>query len=455
MLRRTPSLALRASMIFMAVYAAILLAAAVFSAATSWADRGEGNLRGPVLAVDYAAAEIRKVDGKLQLPKNGQFADLAARNPSLWLIAVKDGRFFLFGDVRKPALQTVARLQPAVDSVLFRVAGQDMPRAAGVLQHRDLAFGSIILAAGGVDPATLSTRESIHLLLEPEIALMLVVIAAISLLAMLIAVPAFSRALLPITSEAAAIGPQDSGRRLPPEKAPSELLPLVKGFNAALDRLETELGRRKRFIVDAAHELRTPLAVVALQVENLPDGEGKVDLRRGLRTLTNLVAQMLDVERLSLAGQQYFRVDLVAIAKEVVADLAPMAIAKGYDLSLDAPLSSVAVTGDPHAISRALTNLIVNAVSHGRGIGSISVIVKADRAIEVKDDGPGIPADLQPQLFEPFSRGNPDAEGCGLGLHLTREIMTAHGGEVCLVQNDGGATFRLTFPSPEETRART
>jgi signal transduction histidine kinase len=454
MLKRTPSLSLRAGLIFMSAYAAFFLAVIALSAAVSWADRGENNHRGAFLAVNYAAAELRETEGGWQLPRDGRFANLAARNPSIWLIVVKDGRSFTIGAVPGPAPQTVARLHGVVDSVFFRVPGIRMPLAVGALERREMGSGSVILAAGGVDPVTLSTVESIHLLLEPEVAGMLAVIAVIALLAMLIVLPSFSRALRPITIEAAAIGPQDPGRRLDETEAPKELLPLVRGFNAALDRLEIELGRRKRFIADVAHELRTPLAVVSLQIESLLDGDRKEDLRRGLGRLTHLVAQMLDLERLSLSHQQSSHVDLVETARDLVAELAPMAIGRGYDLSLVAPDTPVIVSGDVHAISRAITNLLGNAVAHGGCSGRITVVVGADRTIDVSDEGPGVAVDLRPRLFEPFSRGNPKSEGCGLGLHLTREIMSAHGGEVCLVPAQRGATFRLRFAPPDGKSCR-
>ena len=446
MLKRTPSLALRAGLVFMSVYAAIFLAVIALNAVASWLDRGEGNQRGPVLAIEYAAEELRQANGGLQLPGQGGFARLAAKNPSMWLIVVKDGRYFSTGAVPKAALETAAHFQGAMNIVLVRMPGIEMPQATAALERRDLTFGPVLMAAGGVDPATLSTAESIHLLLEPEVVGMLGVIAVISLLGMLVAIPVFARALGPITTEAGAISPQDPGRRLRQGKVPKELLPLVGGFNAALDRLEVELGRRKRFIADVAHELRTPLATLTLRVEALVDEEARRDLTRGTRRLTHLVSQMLDLERLSLSGERRCRVDLVEAATEVVEDLAPMAISRGYDLSLAAPDSPVIVRGDPHAIARAITNLVGNAVVHGGCAGQISVTVGEDRTIDVRDEGQGVPAALQPRLFEPFARADQNAEGCGLGLHLTREIMRAHGGEVCLVPSEGGATFRLLFP---------
>jgi signal transduction histidine kinase len=453
MLRRTPSLARRASLVFMSVYAAIVLAVLALSAATSWADRGAGNLRGPGLAVEYAARELRRVDGRLQLPKNGRFADLAARNPSLWLIVAKDGRSSTFGAAPKAAGRAIAHLQTIVGGALFRLPGDDTPSGAVSIQRADLPFGSVIIAAGGVDPVTLSTAESIDILLNPMLPLMLAVIAAISLLAMPIAIPSFTRALRPITTEAEAIGPQEPGRRLDEEKAPKELLPLVRGFNEALQRLELELGRRKRFIADVAHELRTPLAVLSLRVDSLVHDEGKEDLRRGLRGLTRLVSQMLDLERLSLAARHRTRVDLVAAVRDTVADLAPMAIKKGYDLSVAAPDGPVLVTGDEHAIARAITNLVGNSIVHGGCAGQIAVTVGEDRTVDVTDEGAGVPAASQARLFEPFFRGSSNVEGCGLGLHIVQEIMAAHGGQASLVPTRRGATFRLSFPPPQDEKS--
>jgi signal transduction histidine kinase len=161
---------------------------------------------------------------------------------------------------------------------------------------------------------------------------------------------------------------------------------------------------------------------------------------------------MLDLERLSLAGRQREPVDLAAAARDVVADLAPMALRAGYDLSLEAPPAPVVATGDRHAIERAVTNLVCNAISHGGGGGNIQVTVRADRAIEVADEGPGVSASVLPRLFEPFCRDSSNPEGCGLGLHLTREIMRAHGGDVQLLPAELGARFRLDFPHPAEQR---
>lgn len=129
-----------------------------------------------------------------------------------------------------------------------------------------------------------------------------------------------------------------------------------------------------------------------------------------------------------------------------------MALAAGYDLSLAAPERPVLVTGDEHALSRAVGNLIGNAVAHGGGAGQIQVTVREWRTIEGDDDGPGVAGTIATTLFEPFCRERTDRDGCGLGLHLVREIMRSHGGDAVLLERGPGATFRLEFP---DCRART
>ncbi|WP_426266606.1 sensor histidine kinase [Sphingomonas sp. LHG3443-2] len=445
MLKRTPSLAFRASVVFMAVYGAIFLAVITISAITSHLDRGGGNHRGAVLALDYATADLRRTDTGWRLASSGNYRDLASRNPRSWLVVIDGNRVFTTGAVDSDVLQAAKRYQGSIDRVLFRLPGDDPRIGVGASAQKEFGRDMVLVAAGGIDPATLSRVESMHILLDPSVLLVLLVIAVISLVAMLVAAPFLARAVQPITREATFIGPDDPGGRLDEGKSPKELLPLVRSFNSALARLELELGRRKRFIADAAHELRTPLAVVSLRVETLDDERGKEDLRRGMSRLTHIVSQMLDLERLTLTSETRSRVDLVTISRDLVADLAPSAILAGYDLSLAAPEKPVFVTGDAHAISRALTNLISNSILHAGGAGEITITVRGNGSIDVTDEGPGVLAEVQPRLFEPFSRGNPSVEGCGLGLHLTREIMRAHQGDVRLIPTKRGATFRLSF----------
>jgi signal transduction histidine kinase len=450
MLRRTPSLALRAVLTFTAVYVAAIGAFLTIIVVTDDPHRDPNSHTAPKIALVRAAEELVRTENGFRIARDGGFAAMASRNPAIWLIGRSGDRSFSFGRVPEPVARAFEQHGLLVQSGRFYVPGVERPLANAVVERRRVGSDFVVLAVGGVDPKTLGSGDSLGASWGEGVLVILGWIAVVGFAAMLIALPILSRALRPLAAEAASILPQEPERRLDEDKAPRELLPLVRGFNAALDRLASELGRRKRFIADAAHELRTPLAVVALRVEALEDETAKQELRRGLGRLVHLVSQMLDIERLSLSGRERSPVDLAAVARDVVADLAPTAIRSGYDLSLEAPDAPVIVTGDAHAISRAITNLIGNSVAHGGRSGQISVMVGADRTIDVVDEGPGVPEALQPRLFEPFSRGRSDSEGCGLGLHLTREIMRAHGGEVRLVPGQRGARFRLCFASPED-----
>jgi signal transduction histidine kinase len=451
MLRRTPSLALRAVLTFTAVYIVTIVVFLTVIVVFDDAHRHRNRHIGPKIALSYAAEDLVPTENGFRMARDGSFTEMASRNPAIWLIARNGDRSFSFGRVPQHVGRAFEPPGLLVDSGRFQVRGVAQPLANAVIERRQVGSDWVLLAAGGVDPETLGAGESLGAFWGEGVLVFLARTAIMGFVAMLIALPILSRALRPLAAEAASILPQEPARRLDEKKAPREVLPLVRGFNAALDRLASELGRRRRFIVDAAHELRTPLAVVALRVEALQDETEKQELRRGLGRLVHLVSQMLDIERLSLSGRERLPVDLAGVARDVVADLAPTAIKSGYDLSLEAPDAPVIVSGDAHAISRAITNLIGNSIAHGGGAGQIRVVVGADLTIDVMDEGPGVPAALQPRLFEPFSRGSSDAEGCGLGLHLTREIMRAHGGEVQLVPGQRGATFRLSFAPPDES----
>jgi signal transduction histidine kinase len=448
MLKRTPSLALRAVLTFTAVYvSAVLLILTVLILTDQTHDQRD---TGPKIAIGHAADDLMRIENGFVLSRDGRFAELASRNPTMWLIGRSGNATFSHGRVPEAVASTVAGGRLTFVSGRFFIAGAERPLANAVIERREIGRDQVVLAAGGVDPATLATEDTPALSWGGPVLVIFTLVAVVGFAAMLIALPILSRALRPLAAEATAILPQEPAGRLDERKAPRELLPLVRGFNGALDRLASELGRRKRFIADAAHELRTPLAVVALRVEALEDERARHELRRGLERLTHIVTQMLDVERMSLSGRSRSRLDLVAVTRDVVADLAPTAIQSGYDLSLEAPDAAVIVDGEVHAISRAVTNLVGNAITHGGGAGSIRVIVRAGRTVDVSDEGPGVPATLEHRLFEPFARGSQNAEGCGLGLHLTREIMRAHGGEVRVVPGQRGSTFQLSFVPPDE-----
>lgn len=445
MLRRHLSLTIRAAMIFVCVYLAMFLAMLMMMSAASFSVDGDGHHSGPRIAATFAARELAEANGTIGVRNDGSFASFAAKHPRLWIIGERDGRRFSFGAVPSDALTLFQSYAGVLDTGRFHVPGVSRPFSDASISRRDTQFGDVILAAGGVDPASISFADAFRYWLIAGMTPLLV-LGTVGLLAMLMVLPIITRALKRVAADAASIRPEKPDRRIDEARVPSELLPLVRGFNAALDRLASELGRRKRFIADVAHELRTPLAIASLQIDLLDDSEEKSGLRRVIVRLSHLIAQMVDVERLSLAGNQRLEFDLAALARDAIADLAPMAIGAGYELGLEAPAAPVMVTGDPHALGRAISNLIGNAVAHGGGRGQIQVIISDWRTLDVVDEGPGVPSAIRTSLFEPFCREHWDRDGCGLGLHLTREIMRAHGGDAVLLRTERGAAFRLEFP---------
>lgn len=443
MLKWPRSLALRAVSALLAVH--ILMV--VFGLGLGVLEGRTTPMAGADLAIELAGEDLRFTEGRWAVRPDGAFASLASRNPDLWLILEDADGTTVIG----PAPSSVRRLFGA--GVKAAPSSPEPERGFGallsdaVIERRTINGRTALMAAGGVDPDTVTSWDVLRTYSFAPALAVFIGLGLVGALALFLAIPLLNRAIRPIVDEATSIHPDDVGKRLDESRAPIELAPLARAFNGALGRLEVELGRRKRLISNVAHELRTPLAVLSLRVDTL---SSPADQRAGLRAevdrLTRLVEQMLDLERLSLPAGPRVDLDLTEVAQEVISSLAPLAVNAGYDLSLDAPAEPVRVSGERQAVERAVTNLLRNAIIHGGGRGLISVTVAAG-CLDVSDDGPGIPADLQPRLFDAFVRATGSSEGSGLGLHLTREIMRNLGGEVEWSRDSARTTFRLRFPA--------
>jgi signal transduction histidine kinase len=253
------------------------------------------------------------------------------------------------------------------------------------------------------------------------------------------------RALLGLNAvarKATEIDPRRLGSRLPTANVPREVTPLVRAFNEALERLDRQSRRRKRFLVDAAHELRTPIAIIQTRLEGMEDGEAQQRLLKDVSRLGALAEDLLDFER-SDRDDLREAIDLVEIAKAVVADLAPIAIAEGYEISFHSDSDKLERRGNGSAMTRALGNLVRNAIEHGGGGGMISVSVSSEGDVVVADQGPGIAPEHREAVFEPFHRVTPRSTGAGLGLSLVRQIVTSHGGSVAIESSAQGASLRI------------
>lgn len=264
----------------------------------------------------------------------------------------------------------------------------------------------------------------------------------VALPAIFLAVPRIVRHALAKVSDvarkASEIEPRRHGTRLPVDGIAKEVAPLVIAFNGTLERLESEFQKRQRFLIDAAHELRTPIAIMQTRIDGMPEGQDRRRLLDDVARLAETAEQLLDFERNDQATDLHEMVDLVEIARTAVADLAPLAIAAGYQISFQSEVESVERKGSPFALPRAISNLVRNAIDHGGNAGMITISVSADGQINVADEGPGIPAEHQDLVFEPFYRVTPKSKGAGLGLSLVKQVVTNHGGQVSIKSGSSG-----------------
>jgi signal transduction histidine kinase len=248
---------------------------------------------------------------------------------------------------------------------------------------------------------------------------------------------------------AAKINPGNSDVRLPHIGIPREILPLVSSINSALDRLDDGHRRQREFGANAAHQLRTPLAVLSANIDMMDDKIVAAKLRYDVELMSRIVTQLLLVARLETLNIRLDEeVDLCSAAREAAENLGPVAISMRKTLEVDEASSQVFVRGNRAIIIVAVSNLIENAINHSPLGGTIRIRVTSTPSIEVHDSGPGIPPEMQEKIFERFWRGENSKEGAGLGLSIVRRIMDALNGSVSVCDASGGGTqFSLVFPA--------
>ncbi|RQH16325.1 HAMP domain-containing sensor histidine kinase [Bradyrhizobium sp. RP6] len=395
-------------------------------------------------------ALTREAQGELALRPTADLQQLRNETPDLWfLVRDRQGRVLSEGSVPAEFTAIGGGLDQISQARLGWQLFEDDPRKpAARLKRVDTDAGNV-----QVITATQGRLTGAKALFMTSLAFLGIALPGLLLMgtATFIATPMMVRSafrgLDSAADEARRIDIHQRGARLPVDRIPLEVLPLVTAINDALARLDEGYARHKRFVADAAHELRTPIAILNTRLESLAPGPDKNRLLQDAARLTTLAEQLLDIQRLDRCGQPFTRVNLAAVAQSVAADLAPLAIAAGYELALDAPATPVETTGDAAALERALTNLVQNAIQHGPRRGAIGIRVSRPATIEVTDEGPGIPADQREQIFEPFYRLTPLDRGAGLGLNMVREIVQLHGGQVSVADGpEGGACFRMTLP---------
>lgn len=265
--------------------------------------------------------------------------------------------------------------------------------------------------------------------------------------------------LKPLANLAAVLRARHSASLEPLQLAPlpSELEPMQAALNRLLAQIQALLDRERRFIADAAHEMRTPLAVLKVHAQNVLQARTDEEREQSLGYLivgvdrtTRLVNQLLTIARLEPGAERasHTRLDLVDGIRQSLVQLTPWVLSKGLELSLECDEATHQVTTDLAAVHIALQNLISNAVNFSPRGGQITVRLAFPAGhwqLSVLDQGPGIDDAQRSRLFERFySRGND--EGAGLGLAIVQRIALQLGGEVTLENTQGGLLASVRVP---------
>lgn len=261
----------------------------------------------------------------------------------------------------------------------------------------------------------------------------------------------FGRALRPLEAAsrlAERIGPARTDIRLPETSMPKDVLPLVHAVNAALDRLERGFIMQRDFVADAAHELRTPLAILRAQVEATSDRDAADALLSDIDSMTRIVNQLIDVaESDTLTIRSGDVADLATVAAEAAAFMAPIAIAAGKHVAVSGDAGPIWVEGSAAALFQALRNLVENAITHTAQGTTVEVVLDEDGSVEVRDEGQGIPPEQRELIFQRFWRGDRRRAGsAGLGLAIVARIIKAHGGDISVADAPArGAVFMISL----------
>jgi signal transduction histidine kinase len=394
----------------------------------------------------------RDAEGLLTLKKIPALDTLRANDPSFWFLLRDTTGQLIIGGELPSEYRPLAKALPDILEARLGKDEVDALRAAALIRWEETAAGRVQFFVGtkahlSLGRLMLAIGEGMKVLFLPG--LLLAAVAA------LLAIPLVVRRALAgtqqIADSAAKIDPERRGARLPVDDLPKELIPLIDTFNGTLARLDEGYSRQQQFLAEVAHELRTPIAILSARLDKLSESALKVSLTRDVNRLGTLAGQLLDLQRFKAHAHDFRRVDIVAAATEVVADLAPLAFAAGYSVSFESQTEAVVVQGDRQAIERVISNLFQNAIDHGGGKGTISIRVSEHALIEVADQGSGVPQKLMDCIFEPFRKLDSTSAGAGLGLNLVQQIMALHGGSVVCNQNRyGGCSLLLRFPQREQ-----
>lgn len=386
-----------------------------------------------------ARAVIRQDDGSLVVRVTPELIKLRAETRDFWFVAEDDaGRRVSLGRVPPNYASLIGRL-PDLSYAQFRDRRPPYDLSAVVRREVAPAAGPLtILGHGKLTELSFLVIMASNVFLLPTFGLLLITALIVTPWIVRRSLAGVSR----IAQEAEEIDTDRRGRRLSEKHVPLEIAPLVRAVNDALRRLDEGYEQQRRFIASAAHELRTPIAILRAKIDAASE-PGMRRLGSDVQRLATLAEQLLDLQRLD-TGRHDDDMDLIALVRQVVADLAPLLIASDRTIEVVVDHAQ-SCRGDAAAIERVLMNLIQNAIEHG---GRHVIVRIVGSAFEVEDDGPGIPPEEHERVFEAFHRLRPRSTGSGLGLNLVQQVVDRHGGRVAILAAKGGGTIvRVELPA--------
>jgi signal transduction histidine kinase len=481
LLPRLPGIRLRSALAAGAVVAvAAVLAGAVLlvTARGILLDNATGTASG---RVEQVVAALRAGSG------SGLSAALSSGEPGRTVVQVLDGAGRVVAASPGAGSRPMSELRPPPGKPgreTTRLPGRETARqpggetarqpgeaAAGPPEGETTRLGagrhSFRVLAAGVERRdgryTVLVAQSLETLEEATRAIVTALLLGMPVLAVVVGSATFvfvGRTLRPVeamTRRAATITATNLDARLPVPDSRDEIAALAATMNTMLDRIETASAAQRRFVADASHELRSPLATIHANADLLTgtgldqQGERSVTrIHRESTRLARLVDDLLLLARVDDAALRLRRAevdldDLVYAARDRAAEERP-------DLRVDGEVTPVRVIGDADQLHRVLRNLVDNAMRHARSRVTISLGAEGGRAeIVVGNDGPAIAPEDQDKIFDRFvrlddSRSRQDG-GTGLGLSIARDIAALHGGTLSVDDLPDGAAFRLALPA--------
>jgi len=324
----------------------------------------------------------------------------------------------------------------AADERMHVTGGLKIRQPSGVLWVEVATFG---------DPAGtyLSTLvlDVLHDVWAPALPLVM-----LSLLVVAVSVRHSLRPLVEAASRADQISVLERGERLDVTKLPAEASHFASAINRLLDRVADLVAAQRLFIARAAHELRTPLSIMMLEIAHLKEQDSK-RFEADLADMSGIVERLLSLSRLqTLAAPPLHPVDVATLAREIIARMLPWAQKDGHDISFVSHYDGV-LLGDEMSLREAIRNLLENAVRHTPPGTRVCVEIADDGSIVVEDSGPGLGPHSLEELQQPFRKGSESSSGAGLGLAIVRQATELHGGQLDVGKSAlGGAHFVLRLP---------